>query len=544
MSLLKPAMSSVLTLPSNGASHQTLPPWPQRRTLKAIPLASKVVRYDAGHGQHSHVTIEWRTGIHNKDTTTRTISPLQKPMCLTKEEVRGQKVEREVILPQALSDLNIIPGGIFDSQELLRSGEFKYLGWHKRKPYTITIGSTLAKQTSATVSTQTSGGLSESAAAKSIQSLLASDNFFGTPNRSPSSEMQWSTFQEGMGMGIGGSFFYLGLSGAQPFSFSSEKYRFLYVYTFEQLFFTASPNYPGSPENLFNDSWALNEDALFLQEVKYGRRLYIIIESEYGLEKCSNELDGSLEWIVISAKLQQAQIAKAAREHIRIRIQAQDGTSFVVSDYTQLQKVIDTYFQSTCAENPICPLSYKVNDLQGTPVCLVTTAFLEGQHCLTSPKARVFLREIKVCGDKKSGHTFSEEIYGSVNLHLYNEFGTQIQRNGQFIEPLLGLGRSPTGTIMIAKKDSPLKLVEGSPQEFGANEQGKYIDVDITSLDMTFQIEPIIKEKVDSGDNELATTTEMKKKLRQMLIEGSTETTFQCRHDKCLLELTVDIKPL
>ena len=537
-------MSSVLTLPSNGASQETLLPLPQRRTLKAIPLASKVVRYDAGHGQHSHVTIEWRTGIHNKDATMRTISPLKKPMCLTKEEVRGQKVEQEITLPQSSSNLNIIPGGIFDSQELLRSGEFKYLGWHKRKPYTITIDSTLAKQTSATVATQASGGISERAAAKSIQSLLESDNFIGIPNRSSSSEMQWSTFREGMGMSIGGSFFYLGLSGAQPFSFSSEKYRFLYAYTFEQLFFTASPTNPIPSENLFNDSWALNEDALILQEVKYGRRLYVIIESEYGLEKCSSGLDGSLEWIVISAKLQQAQIAREAREHIKIRIQTQDGTSLVVSDYTQLERIIDTYFQSTCTENPICPLSYKVNDLQGTPVSLVTTAFLEGQHCLTSPKARVYLRQIKVCSDQKSDHTLSEEIYGSVNLHLYNEFGKQIQRNGQFIEPLLGLGKSPTGTITIAKKDSPLKLVEGSPQEFGANEQGRYIDVDITSLDMTFQIEPIIKEKIGSGDTELVNSTEMKKKLRQMLIEGSTGTTFQCRHDKCLLELTVDIKPL
>lgn len=484
-------MSSVLTLPSSRSFAETLLPWAQRRPLKAIPLTSKVVRYDAGHGPNSYVTIEWRTGIHNKDTTTRTISPLTKPMCLTKEEVRGQKVERDITLPQGSSSLNIIPGGVFNSQALLRTGEFRYLGWQNRKPYTITICSASAKQTSATVSAQTAtGGISESAAAQAIQSLLASDNFIGVPNRSSCSEMRWSTFQEGMGMSIGGSFFCLGLSGAQQFSFSSEKYRFLHAYTFEQVFFTASTTNPCEPEDLFNDARALNEDALILQEVKYGRRLHVIIESEYGLERCSNGLGGSLEWIVISAKLQQAKIAKEASEHIRIRIQTQDGISLVIDDFASLQRVVDAYFQSPCAENPICPLSYKVSDLQGKPVSLVTTAFLEGQHCLTSPKARVYLREIKVCGEDNSKETFSEEIYGSVNLHLYNEFGRQIHRNGQFIEPLLGLGSAPTGTITIAKKDSPLKLVEGRPQKFGVNEQGKYIDVDITSLDMTLLPSP------------------------------------------------------
>lgn len=98
--------------------------------------------------------------------------------------------------------------------------------------------------------------------------------------------------------------------------------------------------------------------------------------------------------------------------------------------------------------------------------------------------------------------------------------------------------------MTIARKETPLKLIEGEPQAFGINEQEKYIDVDITSLDMIFQVEPMIKEKFDAGDNVFSTNTELKKNLRQMLIEGSTGTTFQCRHDKCLLELTVDIRPL
>ena len=175
---------------------------------------------------------------------------------------------------------------------------------------------------------------------------------------------------------------------------------------------------------------------------------------------------------------------------------------------------------------------------------LLTTAFLDSQHCLTSPKARIQLREIKLCEPENKQQMPSEEIYGSINLHLYDEFGKHICRNGQSMEASQDCDHAPAGTITIAHQDAPLKLTKNKPQAFGVNERERYIDVDITSLDMTFQIEPIIKERIGSKDHFFATNTELKKKLREMLLEGSMGTTFQCKHDQCLLELTVDIKPL
>jgi hypothetical protein len=533
------------SIPSAALLPQPYAPWSQRRSLKVVPLTTKVVRYEAGQGPDSHVTIQWCKGIPPKDTTTRTISALTKPMCLSKEEVRGQKVEQEIILPPGSSDLKLIPGGIFASQELLKSGTFKYLDWDKRKPYKIHADAGLAEQTQATIAASTEGGIREWQAILALHSLTDPGNFVGTPKRSSSSEMCWSTFQESMGLNIGGSFFTMGLAGDKTFSFSSEKYRHLYVYTFDQVFLSASADRPSQATDLLDDVETLGDDALLLLEAKYGRRIYVIIESDLALEHCCNGISGGLEWIVISAKLQQPAFARKASEHINIRIQTQDGAALAVNDTSQLQASIDDYFQSSCDDHPISPLSYKVSDLDGTAVSLLTTAFLDSQHCLTSPKARVQLREIKLCEPEDDQLTLSEEIYGSINLHLYNEFGKQICRNGRSIESIQDLvAQTPAGTISIADKDAPLKLTKGMPQAFGIKERETYIDVDITSLDMTFQIEPIIKERVGSGDLFLATNTELKKKLREMLLEGSMGTTFQCKHDKCLLELTVDIKPL
>ena len=103
---------------------------------------------------------------------------------------------------------------------------------------------------------------------------------------------------------------------------------------------------------------------------------------------------------------------------------------------------------------------------------------------------------------------------------------------------------TPTATMTIASEDAPLRLCEGKPESFAITDAEKYIDIDITSLDMTFHFEPIIKEKIVTGERTFAINPESNKNLRQMLLEGSTATTFQCRHESCLLELTVNSKPL
>ncbi|MEB3316697.1 MAG: hypothetical protein VKO39_00930 [Cyanobacteriota bacterium] len=507
-------------------------------------MTTTVVRYDAGQGPESHITLQWCKGIPEKDTTTRTVLPLTKPMCLSREEVRGQKVEREISLPPGSSNLNLIPGGVFASQELLRSGRFKYLNWEKRKSYKIHAESQLAKQTQATIATAAKGGISERLAIHSLHALTDPTNFAGTPNRSSSSEMCWSTFQECMGLNIGGSFFYMGLAGTKYFSFSSDRFRYLYVYSFDQLFLSAAAESPSQAADLLCDLETLSEDALFLLETKYGRRIYVIIESEHALEYRSNGVSGGLEWIVISAKLQQPSFASKAKHHIRIRLQAQDGNSLAVEDFSSLQSLIDDYFRSSCDENPIVPLSYKVSDLDGTSVSLLTTAFLDSQHCLTSPKARVQLREIKLCATDDKQQPISKEIYGSIMLNLYDQFGRQVCTNGEYIDLRHDLEHAAKKAISIASKEAPIKLSQDKPQVFGVNAKGKYIDVDITSLDMIFEFEPIIKESITARNHTFSTNSEPKKNLRQMLMEGSMGLTFQCQHDQHRLELTVEITPL
>jgi hypothetical protein len=514
--------------------------------LIAKPLPNKIVRYDAGDGPNSHVTLQWSTGIPAKDATTRTISALTQPMCLTKEEVRGQKVESEMILPQGSSALQIVPGGVFNAQILLNSGQFSYLKWDKRKSYAINVTSNLAKKTSATIMAAPGGGISESAAQSVVRSLTKADNIAGMPNGFSTSEMKKSTFQESMGLSIGASFFYMGISGANQFAFSSEKYRFMYVYTFDQAFLAVSADAPSSPADAYTDLKGITEDALFIREVKYGRRLYVIMESEYELEKYSNEFNGNLNWGFVSAKLNEKSNASKAGEYINIRVQAQGGQALAVTDYTKLPEALDGYFKSSYAQNDIVPLSYKVTDLSGKPVSLVAKAFLDGNHCLKSKKVRIRLKDIAVIRADDGQSDRSEQIYGNLIVRLFNESGKQVLADGTVMPA--GASIVPSGSISIAREAAPLRLAqirsERDRKRFGENDQSKSLDVNITSLDMVFQVDPIVKEQDDFGDDTFITDTKLRKTMRRMLIEGSTSTTFEFRHDASLLELTVEILPL
>jgi hypothetical protein len=358
------------------------PPKPRSdwRSFNVVPSTTKAVRYQGGQGPESHVSIQWCKGIHSMDATTHTLSAPSSSPGLPKEEVRGQRVETEINLPPNASSPNLIPGGVFDSQELLNSGRFTYLIWEKRKPYTIHGNGCLAKRTESTIKSKQGQGINETGAIRAIQALIDPSNFVGTPERHASSEMRWSTFADGMGIQIGGSFFYLRSQGAKPFAFSSNKYSHLYVYTFDQVFLTARAESPAQIAPILGDIETANEDALILVETKYGRRAYVIIESEIALESQLDISRGGLEWIVVSAKLEQPRCREAMAERITIRLQTQDGKTFTAHNMTQLQTSIDSYFQSSCADNPIAPLSFKVSDLDGTSVSLLTSAFLDSHH--------------------------------------------------------------------------------------------------------------------------------------------------------------------
>lgn len=408
--LVKFTMSSSLRRPTHEALPTTIPSLTHGPRPKATPSPGKSIRVEAGNGLNSYLTIQWCEADHAKDAVSRTVVTLAEPLRLTTEVVRGEKVESEITVPPGSVAGHLIPGGIFIAQELLRSGEFKYLSWEKRKPYTITAKSGFGQQTTALVTAESSGGINESAALRLVQSLIQPTTLNGSPRRTSSSEMRWSTFEESLGLHIGSAFFFMGANRTKPPIVSAEKSRYSYIYRFDQPFLTLCPDgisQPGDlftkPEDPFTHSSIPNEELLYLHEVKYGRRLYVFIESEFDLEASSSELKGSLEWIVVSSKLQQQAIANTARDYLSIHLQAQDGALFSLTDYTNLQATVNDYFNSACDNKDLLPLSFKVSDLNGTSVALKAEAFLHGHHALRRTRQASHRVPLRPAGDRPRG---------------------------------------------------------------------------------------------------------------------------------------------
>ncbi len=284
--------------------------------FKKVAINKTSYKYESGNG---NVTVSFVAGQPEKDDVVASSTPVNSAMCLTKEEVKGQKVENELIIADGSKASQILPGAVIDADMLLKSGEFVFMKMNKRKNISLSTSSNLAKVTSASVRAMNGNNIEEELRSK-VHSLKRPSNLNGMPNIKSTSQATVSTLEEKMSLDIGASAFYMGVSVSDNFSFSSEKYRYMYLYEFEQECLAVIANGVTSPDDIFTEETPMNKDWLYIREVKYGRRLYVLIESEYDLEKYSNELNGSLNWGVVSAAYNQKNTGESLSSKTNIRI--------------------------------------------------------------------------------------------------------------------------------------------------------------------------------------------------------------------------------
>ena len=505
--------------------------------FKKVAINKTSYKYESGNG---NVTVSFVAGQPEKDDVVASSTPVNSAMCLTKEEVKGQKVENELIIADGSKASQILPGAVIDADMLLKSGEFVFMKMNKRKNISLSTSSNLAKVTSASVRAMNGNNIEEELRSK-VHSLKRPSNLNGMPNIKSTSQATVSTLEEKMSLDIGASAFYMGVSVSDNFSFSSEKYRYMYLYEFEQECLAVIANGVTSPDDIFTEETPMNKDWLYIREVKYGRRLYVLIESEYDLEKYSNELNGSLNWGVVSAAYNQKNTGESLSSKTNIRIITQGGQPVALTDDKKLQATLDKYFAANFSDIDIVPLSYKVTYMNGEPVSVTSKAFLNGDNCLDKSKVRVRVKSIEVKSADDGGT--NEQLYGSVLMYFYTKDGKKVGVDGKTAIPEVP-SNIFSAAITYAKEAAPLILGTSGPKEFGVNDQGKYVDLNISNLDMVIEVKPTMKEKDDFGDDTFITDNKMKRSIRKMLIEGSTIQVFEFRHDNSKVLLTVEVTPL
>lgn len=526
----------------SGESLQRLPNSVNQR-LQEVPR--RIVRKTTETG---YVDLQWGGG--NLSTIRSQISPSNKALCLTTEEVKGRKIESEVILAAPDEALKIIPGGVFDSYQLLKSGAFKYLKWGDRKPYSLSINSNLAKRKTASVPSggslnnpfQGQKAVTEAAAYNAVMSLTTPLNFIGNPSIGVEKSFSESTFRDSFGISIGASFFYLIGSGDTAFNYLSDSRKnILTVSSYQPLVAVMADSF-SSPQDLFNDTTGLGPDALLIREVQYGRRLYVTAETQSNSKAISQSFQASVNALLAGGSVDETFKDETFERLTNVKVVTFGGDGSAVSAIgspEDLKKAIDRFIASPYQTTDIVPLSYKVSDLNGNPVSLTANAFLNSENCLRSGKMRVWLRSLTVV--KANDGNDTEEIYGSLNINLYNPQGKLLSADGITPQPVLfsGAPALPSYALTVASKTNPKELRQGVLWE----PEQRYVDINVSNLNNRLQILPSIKEEDNISDDTFTTDDKFNLKLRTMLLEGRTRQIFELRDGGSELQLDIEIEP-
>jgi Thiol-activated cytolysin len=508
----------------------------EKTDMKIRPDLVKITRtYKSKNG---NVDISFEKDKMAKDGIRTKSKSTNEAKCFTKEEVRGQRVENEIKIADGSLATDILPGAVIDASALLNTGQFKFINGKNRKAITLTLSTHKADKKKAIVQPKPNVSIEADLRVKT-QELTSPSNIDGMPNMNSSSEMSIATLKETIGLNTASSFFYLGIKANDKFNFSSEKYHYMYMYTFEQVCLSVKADGITAPDDIFTVPTALDNNLLYVKEVKYGRRVNVLVESTTDLMSTSYAAGGQVSLKAVSASLEgEASYSKETKE-INIRAYTQGGSPLAITNAAQVEKAIDDYFNKSFRQIDIVPLAYIMTYMDGVKVSQVTNAFLDGNNCLEAEKVRVRIKSIeckKVDDSKKN-----EELYGSAIIKMYNTQGQVLLVNGAPAPPIV-----PTGTFSFGSKEVPIILRPTGKKEYDSNEQGKYLDMVIAELDSKFEIIPTVYEK-DNGfnkDDEYTTENILKKTLRQMLMEGTTSQSFEFRRKGSVVVVNFEITPL
>lgn len=505
--------------------------------IDRVPLSKEKYEYKSRNGK---VEIGYGRGKQPKDNVRTNQKPSSDAMCFSKEEIRGQKIENLQVIIDASQASQILPGGVIDGEMLLKSGEFRYMKMNNRKPISVSLVTNQGKRTNVTVDKKANNNMEDDLRA-AVNALKSPNNIGGMPNISSSSEVITSTMEENTGLKIGASFFYMGVKAENKLNFSSSSYHYMYVYQFEQECLSVVANTVSSPEELFTDGTGKDDNLLYIREVKYGRRLYVIIETENELQSYSDKLKSGLDWKAVEAQLSMDLSHSSVSDKINMRINTQGGSPIGAYDKKNVQKILDTYFSRPFKQMDIVPISYKMTYMDGEPVSIVSDAFLDGKNCLDKERLKIRLASVKCFKVQSEGK--NEEIYGGVNLFFYNAAGKQVLPDGKTLVPQ-GVSMASHGFVF-GSKDAPVSLRAGGEKKYQPDEQGKFSALLLQDLDMVISLKPYLQEKdnVLNKDDDFITENSFRWSLRDMLLRNTMSPSFEFRYKDAVIKLFFEITP-
>lgn len=501
-------------------------------------MEGKVFKKDAGS-----VTVKFSKNSLSSNSIKPKISELNDPKCLTIEETKGLKIESEIVVADGTRAIQLMPGIVISGEKLLNTGQFIYQNMANRKA--IELSTTSSSVRNNRISIPASSDLPNNQTMESVlrsrvaqftsTNNLVQGNF---PSRGSQFSTYTSTLTESTGLNIGASFFYM-VGGAQAqFNFSSDSYKFMYVCNVEQLCLPIFSNQINKPSDVFTDNTSANDDLLYVRSVNYGRRLYVILESEFDLEKYDANFSANMDYGALKSNIESHINNERFSSKTNLKVLTQGGQPFPISssDYAIILQKIDEYFSIPSNTIDLVPLSYMLTDLNGNPVSMTSFANFRGKNCVDQNKIKINVSSLQVTNSKNPNKV--DKIFGSVDVRLFN--GNQLVA-ADGISPLPPTFNF-TRQIKIATKEDPFFMSNQGEDGEGTRNLNLNTELKFPTLDLRLQIIPKITEKRNNAaDLDFVTDEKFNMSIRNMLINGEGNMVFDFRSGEITYKLFMNV---
>ena len=315
------------------------------------------------------------------------------------------------------------PGNVINGNDLF-NGRYVNVKANKRKPYKIFINSNAYSRAGLRASREEliENPNSQSAISRAISNL---QGYLPTTDTQPMSailNVYTIESETDAKLKIGGSFSSPWVDVKTIFDFRNSSKTKKYLLEYTAVYYTMNFERVGS-NSFFDESVKIDNNWIYVDQVKYGKRYYFSLESEESVQEIENQLEVSGEYGAIKVGFDLNRIQTNEHRNTRIKQIVQGGNiipihgSFPNNIINQLAQ--DRFSRS----NPGVPISSQFRFVSNNEIAqAVTTADYTERVCFrTSNVFKVKIENIFCQAQDDNGS--ESELFGKVDMWVENERG-------------------------------------------------------------------------------------------------------------------------
>ncbi len=477
--------------------------------------------------------------LQPSDSLKSKIKFLNEKIFYSEEEVGGTKLENPVAVSDPADCANLIPGTLFTGNELLEYGRIEIPEFTGHKTVTLRARRSNSGKITESKIVQVNGNNFREEVTAAISQLINSSEF---PDDVPETHLQSaeSTIEDFLKLKTAPSSFFMDATDANSTFSTASAANYFYLFSFRQNYVNIS----GHPSvDSLAEKIRARDDCFFIEEVEYGRQLLIIFESHIRLDKFGITPTGTLNWEKFCSRLSAEPEDSNLLRQISLRVHAAGKPTYIETDAKKAKATVDEYFSGSFQEFPLIPVSLRISDLEGKPVCLKTEVFIRQKNGFTTRKIRVSIKSITLLPSEDAVRSY-EQLSGCLCIYIYNDKNRVMLADGKEMPSYLESLNPPTTRIRYGSTELPLNLKPGLTLDHSSSVLNcKPVSLVVDNLQYRIKIYPAGSNADGFTGVSGKQTDRFDKTIRELIQEGILEKTLFFNEGNSQVEVTVNICP-